>query len=57
MEDKSFLELINEEILKEIKIDPRLREPFKKIMKKLQAYFNANGYTTQTDYKTFLKKI
>lgn len=56
MEDKSFLELINEEVLKEIKIDPRLREPFKKIAKKLQAYFNANGYTTQIDYKTFFEK-
>lgn len=56
MEDKSFLELTNEEILKEIKIDPRLREPFKKIIKKLQAYFNANGYTTQIDYKTFFEK-
>ena len=35
MEDKSFLELMNEEILKEIKIDPRLREAFKKVIKKM----------------------
>ena len=45
MNDKSFLELTNEEILSKIKIDPRLREPFKRVMQKMQAYFNANGYT------------
>ena len=56
MNDKSFLELTNEEILSKIKIDPRLREPFKRVMKKMQAYFNANGYTSQRDYKTFFEE-
>ena len=27
-------------------IDTRLKAPFKRVVKKLQAYFNANGYTT-----------
>ena len=56
MDDKSFLELTNEEILSKIKIDPRLREPFKRVMKKMQAYFNANGYTAQRDYKAFFEE-
>ena len=46
MDDKSFVNLINDDVLNEIKIDPRLREPFKRTIKKMQAYFNANGYTT-----------
>ena len=53
MDDKSFVNLISDDVLNEIKIDTRLKAPFKRVVKKMQAYFNANGYTTQRDYKTF----
>ena len=56
MDDKSFINLINDDVLNEIKIDPRLREPFKRTIKKMQAYFNANGYTSQRDYKTLFEE-
>lgn len=56
MDDRSFVNLISDDVLSEIKIDPRLREPFKRIIKKMQAYFNANGYTSQRDYKTFFEE-
>ena len=46
MDDKRFVNLISEEEWNEIKIDTRLKAPFKRVVKKLQAYFNANGYTT-----------
>ena len=46
MDDRSFVNLISDDVLNEMKIDPRLIEPFKRVVKKLQAYFNANGYTT-----------
>lgn len=56
MDDKSFVNLISDDVLNEIKIDPRLRETFKRVIKKMQAYFNANGYTSQRDYKTFFEE-
>ena len=56
MDDKSFVNLISDDVLNEIKIDTRLKAPFKRVVKKLQAYFNANGYTTQRDYKTFFEE-
>lgn len=56
MDDKSFVNLISDDVLNEIKIDTRLRAPFKRVVKKLQAYFNANGYTAQRDYKTFFEE-
>ena len=53
MEDKSFVNLLSEENLSKIDIDPRLIDCFKRVMNKLQDYFNANGYTSQRDYKSF----
>ena len=46
MDDKSFVNLISDDVIKKKKIDTRLKAPFKRVVKKLQAYFNANGYTT-----------
>ena len=46
IDDKIFVNLISDDVLNEIKIDTRLKAPFKRVVKKLQAYFNANGYTT-----------
>lgn len=54
MEDKSFINLTNEENLNKINIDSRLIETFKKVMKELQEYFNANGYTEKINYEEFL---
>ena len=35
MDDKSFLNLISDDVLNEIKIDTRLRAPFKRVVKKV----------------------
>lgn len=56
MEDKSFLYFTEPEVLSKIDIDPRLEDSFKRVMNKLQEYFNANGYTSQRNYKEYLEK-
>lgn len=56
MEDKSFTNLLTEENLAKINIDPRLVDSFKRITDRLQTYFNANGYTSQRDYKKFFEE-
>lgn len=55
MEDKSFINLTNEENLNHINIDQRLIETFKKVMKEMQEYFNANGYTEKINYEEYFK--
>lgn len=57
MEDSSFLYLTNDETISKIDIDPRLIDSFKRVMQKIQLYFNANGYTSQRDYSTFLEEF
>lgn len=57
VEDKSFIDLLTEENLSKIDIDSRLVDSFKRVTDKLQTYFNANGYTSQRDYKKFLRNI
>lgn len=56
MDDKSFINLISDENLEKINIDPMLIDSFKRVMKKLQAYFNANGYTSERDYQAFFNE-
>lgn len=56
MEDKSFLYLTNDDILSKINIDPRLIDSFKRVMEKMQDYFNANGYTSERNYQEFFEK-
>lgn len=56
VEDKSFIDLLTEENLSKIDIDPRLIDSFKRVTDKLQTYFNANGYTSQRDYKKFFEE-
>ncbi len=53
MEDKSFINLLTEENLAKINIDSRLVDSFKRVMKKMQVYFNSNGYTSERDYQAF----
>lgn len=54
--DNSFLYFTTPEVLSKIDIDPRLVDSFKRVMNKLQEYFNANGYTSQRNYKEYLEK-
>ena len=56
MKDKSFLNLITDENMSKINIDPRLIESFKRVMNTIQEYFNANGYTEQRDYQAFFNE-
>lgn len=56
MEDKSFIFFTQDEIINKINIDPRLVDSFKRVMNKIQVYFNANGYTNDRNYKEFLQK-
>ncbi len=55
-EDKSFVDLLTEENLAKIDIDLRLVDCFKRVADRLQTYFNANGYTSQRDYKKFFEE-
>lgn len=56
MDDKSFINLLTEENLAKINIDPRLVDSFKRVMKKMQVYFNSNGYTSERDYQAFFNE-
>ena len=56
MENKDFIYFRNEDVLNKVDIDPRLVDSFERVMKKIQEYFNANGYTTERNYGAFLKK-
>ena len=56
MSDDSFLYFTQNDIIEKISIDPRLTDSFKRVMIKLQEYFNANGYTEQRNYKEYLQK-
>ena len=53
MDDKSFVSLLNEDILEKINIDAELIESFKRVIRKIQEYFNSNGYTLERDYGKF----
>lgn len=56
MQDESFVYFTQDDILSKIDIDPRLVDSFKRVMAKLQDYFNANGYTSQRNYKEYIEK-
>lgn len=56
MEKKDFLYFTQDELIKNIKIDPRLVDSFKRVMATIQEYFDANGYSTQRNYKEYLEK-
>lgn len=56
MEDKSFVTLLSEDNLSRINIDSRLVDSFKRVMKKMQVYFNSNGYTFERNYQEFFNE-
>ena len=56
MEDNSFVYFTQDDVLKNIDIDPRLVESFKRVMTRLQKYFNEKGYTKDRDYREYLEK-
>ena len=56
MEDISFIKLLDQNSLSKIDIDSRLIPSFKRVINKMQAYFNANGYTAQRDYWSFFNQ-
>ena len=56
MEDNSFLYFTQDEVLSKIDIDPRLIDSFKRVMAKMQGYYNANGYTSQRNFKEYFEK-
>lgn len=51
-----FKRIVSDENLPKINIDPRLVEPFKRVLENIQKYFDLNGYTKERDYYSFLKK-
>lgn len=54
--DNSFIKLTSEENINKINIDPRLVDSFKRVMHKIQEYFNANGYSNQRDYVKYFEE-
>ncbi len=57
MEDASFIYFTDDSILEKIDIDPRLVDSFKRVINKIQSYFNANGYTAERNYKEYLEEF
>lgn len=56
MIDTSFLYFAKDNIIDKIDIDPILIDSFKRVMKTMQEYFNANGYTLDRNYKEYIQK-
>lgn len=56
MIDTSFIDLTKEENLRRMNIDPRLIEPFKRVMYRLQEVFNELGITALINYKEMFEK-
>ena len=57
LDDKSFVNLISDDVLNEIKIDPRLREPFKRTIKKCKHILMLMVIPLKEIIRLFLKKI
>ena len=55
MTESIFTNLMNEQNFSRINIDSRLVDSFKRVLDKLQTYFDANGYTSQRDYQKFFE--
>ena len=49
-----FLELTTEENLRKLNIDPRLVDSFKRVMAKVQQYFDSHGYSDKIDFETIV---
>lgn len=56
MVDKSFTNLLIDKNLNRMIIDQELIESFKRVINKIQVYFNTNGYTSQRNYENFFEK-
>ena len=54
MGKQAFLELTTEENLRKLNIDPRLVDSFKRVMTKIQAYFDSHGYSDKIDFETIV---
>ena len=55
MNESHFTNLMKDEKFSRINIDSRLVDSFKRVLEKLQTYFDANGYTSQRDYEKFFE--
>lgn len=51
-----FLELTSEENIKRLNIDPRLMDSFKRVMTRIQEYFDSHGYSEMVDYESILNE-
>ena len=56
MSESNFTNLMKESNFSKINIDSRLVDSFKRVLDKLQTYFDANGYTSQRDYEKFFEE-
>ena len=51
MNDTNFVDLLTDDNIKRINIDPRLIEAFKNVMIKIQEYFNKTGISSKVNFK------
>ena len=56
MEDKSFINLTNDEYINKMNIDPRLVEALKNVLIKIQTYFNEHGFSHIENYEEYMIK-
>lgn len=56
MSKQVFLELTSEENIKKLNIDPRLTDSFKRVMTRIQEYFDNHGYSGMVDYESILNE-
>ena len=56
MVDESFMNFIKDTVISKINIDSRLIPSFKRVMEKIQNYFNDKGYVKDRNYQEYLEK-
>jgi hypothetical protein len=54
MENTSFIDFCNDDYISKMNIDPRLVDALKNVLKKIQVYFNNNGYSNIENYQEYL---
>ena len=52
-----FRELCSEEKIKRLEIDPKLVEPFKNVMGRMEDYFVKKGYDSQRNYSAMFDYV
>ena len=55
-QNEVFVGLIRNEVFEKLSVDDRAKEPLKRVLERIQKYFDIHGYTSQVNYEEMLNK-